>query len=436
MTVWTITLRPDVEFHDGSPLTADVVAGRTSRPCRPRPSPARRVAPITSVTRRATSPSSSRATSPWWPSPTTWPPRSATSSPCPSSTSQELTRPRRHRALQVRVVGAERPLHRGAQPALLARRAALPRQRHLQAHRLGPVPGGSLRSGTIDLMVSRDPGRHPRPAARPSYQQVTDLTRSSASRTWTSSPQHRRRPHQRPHRAPGPGLRHRPDEIVEAVRRGRRHAQHSLFPPGSLYRAGRQRLPHLRPDQGQAARGPGRPEPRRDHRASPWSTITDPRQARDHPGRRQHVEAAGFKVTLSQVEQVTYIDNLVTGQVPGRRRRAVRRPRPRPQLRLAEPHHRQRAHRPQLRPQQGPAHRGGPADRAGPTSDQSARVEAYQDGGQAPGRGPALPVDLAGAVVAHGQATRCRTSTTSTLPDGHAGPGVRRRRLHPTPDLA
>ena len=37
---------------------------------------------------------------------------------------------------------------------------------------------------------------------------------------------------------------------------------------------------------------------------------------------------AGIKVTVSQIEQVTYIDNLVTGQVPGLRRRDVRRPDP------------------------------------------------------------------------------------------------------------
>ena len=61
----------------------------------------------------------------------------------------ELDQARRHGAVLLGGVGAQRPHDGEAQPPLLARRAPLPRRRDLQAHPRGPVPG--------ELAASRGP---------------------------------------------------------------------------------------------------------------------------------------------------------------------------------------------------------------------------------------------------------------------------------------
>ena len=151
----------------------------------------------------------------------------------------------------------------------------------------------------------------------------------------------------------------------------------SLFPAGSIYRAADNGYPKY--DLAKAKQLVAQAAPNHGGVLTiPLVDITDPRQAEIIQALGSMWQAAGFKVTLNQIEQVTYIDNLVGGQFQAAADEQFSAPRPRPQLRVAEPHHGHPAHRPELRPQQGPENRGGAADRAGPTSDKAARIEAYQ----------------------------------------------------------
>ena len=164
-----------------------------------------------------------------------------------------------------------------AQPPLLAPGPPLPRRRSPTSPSPRTSPGRPrCESGTIDLMVTRDPNAI-RDLRR--QRQLPAVVLNPDGRPGGHGlrhPQHRRRPHQRPHGAPGPGLRHRRRRAREAVRGRHRQAQPEPVPPGLPVPARRQRLPHLRPGQGQAARGPGRPQPRRRRSRSPWPPSPTP----------------------------------------------------------------------------------------------------------------------------------------------------------------
>ena len=115
--VWTITLRPNVGFHDGTPCDGAAVACTTSRPRSPRCSPAR--PSPTSPRSPATDPMTVVVTMqhPWVPFAPTWPAasaaRSATSPPpaC-SRTPTGPTSPVGTGPFVFKELEPERPLHR------------------------------------------------------------------------------------------------------------------------------------------------------------------------------------------------------------------------------------------------------------------------------------------------------------------------------------
>ena len=178
-TSWTITLRPNLVFHDGTPCNGAALVTNLE---------AQAKSLLTGVVISPTLVGSPRPgpwrydpfKSPWIPSPTTWPEGSAGRSPMSwrlhAGQPQRDHTPRRYRALRVPGMGPQRPLHGNRQPELLAPGPALP------VHHLQAIPdeeaGAPRRSspGTIDLMITDTPQIITQFRGNKSYSYIDDST--------------------------------------------------------------------------------------------------------------------------------------------------------------------------------------------------------------------------------------------------------------------
>ena len=134
-------------------------------------------------------------------------------------------------------VGAEQPLHRHAEPQLLAQGDALPRQHHLQAHpRRRPDPAPACNSGAIDILHTDT---------------ASDITRCGPTRRWPTATTPRyvagepdmgcihaepvQGAVQQPEAAPGHGLRHRSQQYVKVIDQGVTEPTNGVFTSTSPY---------------------------------------------------------------------------------------------------------------------------------------------------------------------------------------------------------
>jgi len=172
----------------------------------------------------------------------------------------------------------------------------------------------SLRSNTIDLMVSHDPGIIRDLQNNSSYQQVTDLHQTIGQPDMDfiilnveSDPLSDLTVRQALAYATNPL------EITKLFGDDVLVPNTSLFPPGSIYRATDNGYPSY--DLAKAKRLVAQAAPA--HGGSlklSLVDIPDPRQALIIQALQSMWQDAGFTVSLNQIQQVTYIDNLVEGQ--------------------------------------------------------------------------------------------------------------------------
>jgi peptide/nickel transport system substrate-binding protein len=170
----------------------------------------------------------------------------------------------------------------------------------------------SLKSQTIDLMVTRDPGAIRDLHDNPSYQQVLnpsvgqgdmDCIVLNTTVAPTNDPLVRQ------------ALVSATDtaELVKLFGAGVAKPNLSLFPPGSPYRPADNGYPAY--DLARAKQLVAQAAPNHGGKIQiSLATITDPRLLNEIQAVSSMWGQAGIEATVSQVEQVTFIDNLVTGQ--------------------------------------------------------------------------------------------------------------------------
>ena len=261
----------------------------------------------------------------------------------------------------------------------------------------------SLKSGTIDLMVTRDPNAIRDLQHDSGYQVVRnpsvgqndmDFIILNTSVDPTNDLVVRQ------------ALAHAidVDQLVKLFGAGIAKPNLSLFAPGSPYRAADNGYPKYDLAKAKALVAQAAPNHGGSIKVS-LATITDPRLLNEIQAIANMWELAGITTTVSEVEQVTLIDNLVTGQFQAYTDEMFACHRPRPQLRVDEPHHGQPPHRAQLLPQQGRCAGGGPATGPHHVGPHGSRP-GLPGGGQAPLGRPAVPVGVAGDVVSDGEQRR------------------------------
>ena len=315
LTVWTVTLRPNVVFHDGSPLTADVVV-QNFKAIKASALTGQAVTPITGVTSSGALTVIYTCDEPL----VAFPAYLATQVGYVIALSQ----------LDNSASGSQNPV--GTGPFKIVSwepndhftvernpnywNKGLP---YLDTVTFKPIVSDqsrelSLRSGTIDLMVSHDPGIIADLRDDSSFQQVTDLTQTVGQPDMdficlntTIEPTSDLMVRQALAYATDV------DQVVKLFSRGVVPANTSLFPPGSIYRAADNGYPKYNLAKAKQLVAQAAPN----HGGSltiPLVDITDPRQAEIIQALGSMWQAAGFKVTLNQIEQVTYIDDLVEGK--------------------------------------------------------------------------------------------------------------------------
>lgn len=315
MTVWTITLRPGVTFHDGSPLTADVLVQNLNA-LRQSALTGQAVRPISGV-------------------------KAAGDLQVQVTSDEPLVAFPHYLATQVGYVVAlsqlnasspantQHPIGTGPykfvdwepndhfsvtkNPAYW--RSGIP---YLDGITFKPIIEdssrlSSLRSGTIDLMVSHDPNAISTLQANSSFQQVNDIHSTAGQPDMdficlntTVSPTNDLTVRQAlAYATDGP-------EIVRLFGAGVTPTSDSLFPPGSPYKPANNGYPSYNLNKAKQLVAQAAPS----HGGSIQLTlgnVPDPRQILIIQALQNMWGQAGIKVTLSEVQQVTYIDNLVTG---------------------------------------------------------------------------------------------------------------------------
>jgi peptide/nickel transport system substrate-binding protein len=313
MTVWTVTLRPNVTFHDGSPLTADVVAANF-KALQQSPLTGQAVKVVTAVT--ATGPLTVQFTA-----------------------SEPLVAFPYFLATQVGYVVALAQLNNpnasnhpiGTGPFMFDSwvpndhftakrnphywRSGLP---YLDSITYKPIPQdqsrqSSLQSGTVELMVTRDPNAIVRLGHDSSVQQVTnanpthwqndvgfiylntavdplsDLTVRQALAYATNTAQ-----------------------LARLFGAGILEPTTSPFPTGSPYRAADNGYPAFNLAKAKALVAQAAPRHGGTIKVE-LATIPDPRLVEVVQAVQSMWQSAGVQTTVNQIEQVTFIDNLALG---------------------------------------------------------------------------------------------------------------------------
>ena len=354
-TVWTVTLRPGIFFHDGSPLTA-AVAVANFEALRQSPLTSAAIAPITSVAATGDLEVSFTADEPIVAFPFYLSTQVGYVTALAQLDKSNSTHP----------IGTGPFIYDSWEPndhfTVTANphywRPGLP---YLDRITYKPIVSdqsrlASLQTGTIDLMVSRDPGAIAQLGHNRSYQQVNDLDQTTGepdmdfiilntAEAPTSDLTVRQ------------ALAYATDsaELARVFGQGITKPASSPFPVGSPYRSphngypaydlemAKQLVAQAAPAHGGTLRLGARHHPRaprRLHRPGPAVHVGEGRLPGDHrPGAADHLDRKHGDRRLS-----------------GLHRRAVLGRRPRPQLFLLEPHHgpASGADRPQLLPQQRP----------------------------------------------------------------------------------
>jgi len=312
MTVWTITLRPGVTFHDGSPLNADVLVANMQ---------ALQTSALTGQALRGVVDTVAKTGD------------LSVAVTC----AEPIVAFPHYLATQVGYVIALAQLESqnstkpiGTGPFSLVEwvpndhltvtrnhnywRSGLP---YLDGLTYRPISEdqsreNSLRSGTIDLMVTRDPDAIRDLRDNADYQLVLnpnvgqgdmDFVILNTSVAPTSDIVVRQ------------ALAHaiNVDELVKLFGAGIAKPNLSLFPPGSPYRPADNGYPTY--DLAKAKQLVAQAAP--NHGGSikiSLATITDPRLLNEVQAIASMWGLAGIQTTVSEIEQVTFIDNLVTGQ--------------------------------------------------------------------------------------------------------------------------
>jgi ABC-type transport system substrate-binding protein len=170
----------------------------------------------------------------------------------------------------------------------------------------------SLRSGTVDLMVTRDPNTVRDLRGHSGFQQVRnpsvgqgdmDFVILNTNADPTNDPLVR----QALARAINT------DELVRLFGAGVAKANPSLFPPGSPYRPADNGYPTYDLAKAKALVALAAPNHGGTIKIA-LGTITDPRLLTEIQAIANMWELAGIQTTVNEVQQVTFIDNLVTGQ--------------------------------------------------------------------------------------------------------------------------
>jgi ABC-type transport system substrate-binding protein len=316
MTQWTVTLRPGVLFHDGSPLTADVVL-QNFHALKTSALTAQAVAPVTGATTSGDLTVIYTCTEPLVAFPaylTTQVGYIVALAQLNSPTSAASTLP--IGTGPFKYVSWEPNDHFTVERNPHYWQAGLP---YLDTVTFKPIVSDesreeSLRSGTIDLMVSHDPGIIADLQDNSGFQQVTDLHQSVGQPDMDficlntdSAPLNDLTVRQALAYATDPA------EIVKLFGRGVLTPNTSLFPPGSIYRAADNGYPVYNPTKAKQLVAQAAPAHGGTLEIS-LIDITDPRQAEIIQALQSMWQDVGFKVTLGQIAQVQYIDQLVGGE--------------------------------------------------------------------------------------------------------------------------
>jgi len=313
MATWTITLRPGVSFHDGSALTADVVVANLQA-IRQSPLSGQAVTPIQSVQATGDLEVTVVCSEPW----VSFASYMATQaggfivalSQLQSGDTQHPvgTGPFKY-------VSWEPNDHFSVERNPNYWLSGLP---YLDGLTFKPIVvdtsrEASLRSGTIDMMVTFDPRVVPDLANDSGFQVVDDRNQTTGQPdvgfvclNVTAPPLNDLTVRQ--------ALAHATDtaELVKLFGHGVNVVQTSLYPAGSPYRPANNGYPAYDLNKAKQLIAQAAPS----HGGSieiALGTIPDPRQIEVFQAIQNMWSQAGVKVALSEVQQVTYIDNLVTG---------------------------------------------------------------------------------------------------------------------------
>jgi len=310
-TVWTITLRPGVTFHDGSPLNADVLVANiqqlqtsalTGQALRP-VSGAAKVDDL-SVAVTCVEPL------------VAFPHYLATQVGYVIALSQLDSQNSTHPigTGPFSFVSWEPNDHLTVQRNPHYWRSGLP---YLDGVTYKPISEdqsreNSLKSGTIDMMVTRDPNAIRDLAHDSSFQQVLNPSVGQGDMDFvilntavepTSDPLVRQ------------ALAYAidTDELVRLFGAGVAKVNLSLFPPGSPYRPADNGFPTYDLAKAKSLVAQAAPNHGGTIKIT-LATITDPRLLTEIQAIANMWGLAGIQTTVSEIEQVTFIDNLVTGQ--------------------------------------------------------------------------------------------------------------------------
>ena len=313
MTAWTVTLRPNIVFHDGSPLTADVVL-QNFKAIKSSALTAQAAAPISGATTSGELSITFNCEEPL----VAFPSYLTTQLGYVIALSQLDSKTGSQNPVGTgpyQIVSWEPNDHFTVKRNPHYWRKGLP---YLDTITFRPIISDqsrelSLRSGTIDLMVSHDPGAIADLQHNSSFQQVNDVHQSVGQPDMdficlnvTKDPLNDLTVRQALAYATNPA------EIISLFGRGIQTVNTSLFPPGSIYRPANNGYPQF--NLAKAKELVARAAPNHGGSLSlNLVDITDPRQSEIISALGNMWQKAGFKVALNQIQQVTYIDNLVGG---------------------------------------------------------------------------------------------------------------------------
>jgi peptide/nickel transport system substrate-binding protein len=312
MTVWTVTLRPNVTFHDGSPLNADVLVANFEA-LKSSPLTGQAVAPIVSAKRSSDLSVAYTADEPLVP----FPHYLATQVGYPVALAQ-LGANNTQNPIGTgpyKIVSWEPNDHFTVERNPNYWRNGIP---HLDGITFKPIIQdssrlSSLRSGTIDLMVSHDPNAIAELRNNSSFQQVTDLFSNTGQPDMdficlnvTQDPLSDLTVRQ------ALAYSTNAEELVRLFGAGVTSVSRSMFPPGSAYYDPNNGYPTYNLNKAKQLVAEAAPR----HGGTVKLTlgdIPDPRQIEVIQAIQSMWGQAGIQVSLTEVQQVTYIDNFVTG---------------------------------------------------------------------------------------------------------------------------
>ncbi|HTT85803.1 MAG TPA: ABC transporter substrate-binding protein [Acidimicrobiales bacterium] len=312
-TVWTITLRPGILFHDGSPLNADVLLANIEA-LRSSALTGQAYKPVTGTAKVSDMAVAVTCSEPLVPFPHYLATQLGYVIGMAQLESQSSTKPIGTGPFSF--VSWEPNDHLTLTRNEHYWRKGLP---YLDGVTYRPIAEdqsrySSLLSGTVDMMVTRDPNAVKNLRGNAGYQQVADLNPKvgqpdmdfiilNTTAEPTNDPLVRQ------------ALAHATNsaELVRLFGAGITQENLSLFPPNSPYRPADNGYPAY--DLTKAKQLVAQAAP--NHGGSikiALNTITDPRLLEQIQAVANMWELAGIQTTVGQVEQVTFIDNLVEGK--------------------------------------------------------------------------------------------------------------------------